>query len=243
MLGDYQAGQPNAPARGLLLFDPAQMAANLVKWDKLGVTVLFHAAGDRAVRSALDAIAAARKANGMNGPIHQVGHSTLSTRPTCPASRRSRRRSNIRRTCGTRSRSTTTSPAPSANRASIASGRSAKGSRRAHWSSPGPIGRSCPSPIRGSASKPAVTRRNPGGGTRNFGLKEAITLPQAITMFSIDAARLGTAATAGSLETGKVADFIVLDRDPFAGPPTAIHDTRVLETWVGGTRIYQRTKP
>jgi cytosine/adenosine deaminase-related metal-dependent hydrolase len=55
--------------------------------------------------------------------------------------------------------------------------------------------------------------------------------------------RLGTAATAGSLETGKVADFIVLDRDPFAGPPTAIHDTRVLETWVGGTRIYQRTKP
>jgi hypothetical protein len=84
MLGDYQAGQPNAPARGLLLFDPAQMAANLVKWDKLGVTVLFHAAGDRAVRSALDAIAAARKANGMNGPIHQVGHSTLSTGRPAP---------------------------------------------------------------------------------------------------------------------------------------------------------------
>ncbi|MEI6642631.1 MAG: amidohydrolase [Novosphingobium sp.] len=243
MLADYQAGQPNAPAKGLLLFDPAAMAADVTRWDKLGVTVMFHAAGDRAVRAALDAIATARKANGMRGPIHQVGHSTFVDRADMP-----------------RFKALNTAveyspylwdPQPINDDIT-----SAVGSPRIDRVWPiregfesgalviaGSDWAVVPSPNPWIGIETAVTRRNPGGGARSYGLKEAITLRQAITMFTIDAARrMGMGSKAGSLEQGKLADFIVLDRDPFAIPVTEIHKTTVLETWVGGKQIFARPK-
>jgi predicted amidohydrolase YtcJ len=100
-----------------------------------------------------------------------------------------------------------------------------------------------PSPNPWIGIETAVTRRNPGGSTRSFGLNEAITLHQAITMFTIAAARrMGMGAKAGSLEIGKLADFIVLDRDPFAIPVTQIHQTRVQETWIGGQQVFKLPK-
>jgi hypothetical protein len=243
MLADYQAGQPNAPAKGLLLFDPAAMAADVTRWDKLGVTVMFHAAGDRAVRAALDAIAAARKANGMGGPIHQVGHSTFVDPADMP-----------------RFKALNTAveyspylwdPQPINDDIT-----SAVGSPRIDRVWPiregfesgalviaGSDWAVVPSPNPWIGIETAVTRRNPGGGTRSYGLKEAITLRQAVTMFTIDAARrMGMGSKAGSLEPGKLADFIVLDRDPFAIPVTEIHQTTVLETWVGGKQVFTRPK-
>lgn len=241
MLEDYQAGQPNAPAKGLLLFDPAAMAAEVTRWDKLGVTVMFHAAGDRAVRAALDAIEAARKANGSGGPIHQVGHSTFVDPADMPRFKRLNAaveyspylwdpqpiNDDITAAVGS----------PRIDRVwPIREGFEAGGLVLAgsDWAV-------VPSPNPWIGIETAVTRRNPGGGTRTYGLKEAITLTQAITMFTIDAAqRMGTAQTAGSLERGKLADFIVLDRDPFAVPVTEIHKTTVLETWIGGEQVFKR---
>jgi len=43
----------------------------------------------------------------------------------------------------------------------------------------------------------------------------------------------------GSLEVGKLADFVVLDRDPIFGPPAEIPTTRVLRTVVGGETVYE----
>jgi predicted amidohydrolase YtcJ len=42
----------------------------------------------------------------------------------------------------------------------------------------------------------------------------------------------------GSLEVGKQADFIVIDRDIFTVDEGLIRDTQVLETWVAGKRKY-----
>jgi len=42
----------------------------------------------------------------------------------------------------------------------------------------------------------------------------------------------------GSLETGKWADFIVVDRDPFKIPPADLWKIKVEQTWVAGERVY-----
>ncbi len=241
MLHPYHAGQPNAPATGLLLFDPAQMAKLVTAWDKQGVTVMFHAAGDRSVREGLDAIAAARKANGMKGPIHQIGHSTFIDVADMPRFKKLKTAAefspylwdpqpindDITSAVGT----------PRIDRvwpireAFAADALVIAGSDWAVVPSPNPwIG-----------IETAVTRRNPGGSERSFGLGEAITLKQAIEMFSINAARrMGIEAQAGSLTAGKWADFLVLDRNPFDMPVTQIHTIQPVETWIAGAKVFTR---
>ena len=42
----------------------------------------------------------------------------------------------------------------------------------------------------------------------------------------------------GELKPGMRADFIVIDRDPLLAPPQELRATKVLQTWVGGERVY-----
>ena len=85
-----------------------------------------------------------------------------------------------------------------------------------------------------------VTRRMPGGVGEPLGEQERITLRQAVDMFTINSARQAYAADRlGSIELGKLADLIVIDRDIFDVPITTVHQTKVLMTIIGGEIVQQ----
>jgi hypothetical protein len=88
-----------------------------------------------------------------------------------------------------------------------------------------------------------VTRQNPKGDFAGVALwpEQALDLPTVIETYTISAARmLGLGGTTGSLEVGKSADLIVLDRNVFEIPATDIADTRVTTTFFEGRVVYQR---
>jgi predicted amidohydrolase YtcJ len=68
-----------------------------------------------------------------------------------------------------------------------------------------------------------------------------MTLEEAIRSFTIAGARASfTDDLVGSIEPGKLADFVVLEDDLFSMDPGAIHRARVSMTVVGGKVAFQR---
>jgi len=87
----------------------------------------------------------------------------------------------------------------------------------------------------------AITRQTkegePAGG---FVPQQRLSLENTIRAYTLGAAFAGRREkTEGSLEAGKLADFIVLDRDLFKIEPSEIGDTEVLLTVVGGKVVYE----
>tara|TARA_R100001039_G_C1848520_1_gene108567 strand:- start:548 stop:2272 length:1725 start_codon:yes stop_codon:yes gene_type:complete len=85
----------------------------------------------------------------------------------------------------------------------------------------------------------AVTRQDhqnqPPGG---WFPEERMTLGEALTSFTLDAAYAAHQEDIlGSLEPGKMADFILLEQDVFAIEPSQLWQVDVEQTWVGGRRI------
>ena len=68
---------------------------------------------------------------------------------------------------------------------------------------------------------------------------QSLTRAEALHSFTLAAAYAARQEDRlGSLEPGKWADFIIIDRDYFTIPAAEIDDIVVLETWVGGERAY-----
>jgi len=44
----------------------------------------------------------------------------------------------------------------------------------------------------------------------------------------------------GTLEAGMLADFVVLPANPLSLPPDELRELEVLETWLGGRRVFKR---
>ncbi len=86
----------------------------------------------------------------------------------------------------------------------------------------------------------AVTRKGLTG--HQFALSEAISRQEAIRLYTAKAAALSwDEAKKGSIEPGKFADLIVLDRDPLTVPAEQLLDTKVDLTLVGGKLLWNRT--
>jgi predicted amidohydrolase YtcJ len=91
-------------------------------------------------------------------------------------------------------------------------------------------------PFRGLYS--AVTRRNEAG-TQSFHIEQKISLEEAIYAYTQGSAYAEFRETRkGRLETGFLADFIVLDRDLMTATPEQLLHTKVLRTVVGGKTVY-----
>jgi predicted amidohydrolase YtcJ len=85
----------------------------------------------------------------------------------------------------------------------------------------------------------AVTRRTRGMDDP-LHPEEALSRVEAVRMYtSWNAHVLRMEKQAGSLEKGKLADLIVIDRDILSCPPEEIRETRVLSTWVGGRNVWR----
>ena len=88
----------------------------------------------------------------------------------------------------------------------------------------------------------AVTRQDAQGQpVAGWYPSQAMSLKEAFRCFTLDAAYAGHREDSlGSLEAGKLADFIVIDQDLFKMPTYDIHKTGVLETWVAGKQVFKK---
>jgi predicted amidohydrolase YtcJ len=88
----------------------------------------------------------------------------------------------------------------------------------------------------------AVTRRRVDGfpGPEGWYSEQRLTVAEAVRAYTLGAAyAVGLEDRLGSLTPGKLADLVVLDRDIFTCDPTAIAETRVLATMIGGKFVWE----
>jgi hypothetical protein len=86
----------------------------------------------------------------------------------------------------------------------------------------------------------AVSRQDPSGQPPGgWRPEERVSFAAAINGFTRGAAYAGFAESKiGSLEPGKWADFIIVDRDVAKVDQKALAATKVIETWVAGKKVY-----
>jgi len=204
--------------------------------------VHFHAIGDRAVREALDAVAAARAANGVTPGRHHIAHLQVVHGDDIPRFRELGVTANMQALWAAHEPQMDELTIPF-----LGPGRSARqypfgdllrsGARLAagsDWavSSANPlwgihvaVNRTLPP----GAGDPAAQPLLPG---------QALSLGEALAAYTAGSAQVNNLDQAGAIEPGMLADLIVVDRDPFAGPSREIGITTVLLTYVGGECVY-----
>ncbi len=239
MLAPYSDDPHN---RGLLFMTPEVMTAKVEKAFAKGYQVNIHAIGDRANREVLDSFAAAYRvqpdAKALRNRVEHAQvvsltdiprfvplHLVASMQPTHATSDMNMAQDRIGK---------------QRLKGAYAWQRFLQQGTVVAGGSDFPV--ESPNPFFGLYS--AVTRQDhqghpPGGWHPD----QALTLTQALRAFTLDAAYAEHAEdTLGSLEPGKWADFILIDRDIVAGKPADLWKTRVLQTWVGGKQVYAAPK-
>ena len=84
----------------------------------------------------------------------------------------------------------------------------------------------------------AVTRRCSVDGSV-VGPEQAVSLTDALRAVTIHAAdQIGMADKLGTLESGKLADLTILEKDPYTVDPDALMNIKVSQTWVGGRKMF-----
>jgi predicted amidohydrolase YtcJ len=227
--------------KGSLFWDPEKYKAAVAELDKKGFQLYTHAIGDYAVRTALDAYESAENKNHSKDHRNRVEHIETISPADIPrfgklgiiASMQPLHSYPDEDTLDVWARNI---GPERASRAWVWKGIAQDGGHYA-FGSDWPV--VTLNPFEGIQT--AVTRQTsdskPPGG---FVPSQKLTVAQAVEGYTIEAAYAGhLEKTEGSLETGKVADVIMLDRNIFEIDPHTIDDTKVLLTIVGGKIVYE----
>jgi predicted amidohydrolase YtcJ len=230
-------------AKGLLMVPQAQLNKAVIDFDKRGLTVKFHAAGDAAMRAGIDAVAAARQVNGFSGIMHDVGHASFVNMDDLKRAR----------SVGATIEMSPYIWYPNPIIPDIA--KAVGPERMKRWIPvkdaidsgalvvPGSDWAVVPSVNPWIAIETLVTRQKPGGGGEVLGEMERISLEQAFDLFTVNSAlQMGNRSKTGSIEQGLLADVLVLDRNPFKIPATQIHQTKVRLVLINGEIVHRAAK-
>lgn len=225
----------NTSLKGTPNFDAAQMKQMVAGVKAFGMPVLIHCNGDYTIDIALDAIEAAY-AGATEYGVNRIEHATMA-RPDQIARMK---RINVQptflmnhvRLYGAAYRDQLFGPERAAFMdpagACIKAGLPFTLHTDAPCSPPGPL----------ALISTAVTRRCIIDKSV-VGADQAVSLDDAIRAVTINAARqIGQGDRIGSLETGKEADFTILEADPYTVGPDEIASIKVSETWVAGQQKF-----
>jgi hypothetical protein len=241
MLDPYldEQGEPTTN-RGMALVAPDRLREAVVALDRAGFQAHLHAIGDAAVRSALDAIEAARRTNGPSDLRHHLAHIQVIDPADLPRFAAVGAVANMQplwacyepvmdlRTIPFLGPERTTWQYPFASL--LRHGATLAGGSDWPVSSANPL----------LEMELAVTRVSDEDRSREpFLPDERLSLDQALAAFTIGSAYVNHLdAETGTIEVGKLADLTLLDRnlrDPNAGP---MGEAKVRATWVEGVEVY-----
>ena len=229
-------------SKGSLTMPADALNAAVTRFDAMGLQVHMHAIGDAAVRAGLDAFAAARAKNGVTDNRHHIAHLQLIDAADIPRFAALGVTANFQAFWAYPDDyiMKLNMPQVGAERVNrmypIASvlrsgGRIVGGS---DWSV------STVDPLQ--AIQVAMTRQDPEGvKTDVLNASERVDLPTMIAAYTINGAWLmHHDRETGSIETGKAADFVVLDQDIFKLPAAKVGTAKVDLTVLDGEVIYRR---
>ena len=85
----------------------------------------------------------------------------------------------------------------------------------------------------------AVTRKNLKGTTGPYLPDEAFTVQEALDSYTKEGARASfEEKVKGQIQPGMMADFVVLEENPFAADPAEIKNIKILGTYLGGRQVF-----
>jgi predicted amidohydrolase YtcJ len=241
MLDSYEGAFGERHGRGIQFVDADSLTEVVVALDAQGFQVHQHALGDRAVRSALDAVEAARAENGWNDARHHVAHLQLPDPADVPRLRRLGVAANLQPFWAQPDPAIQLLTEPRVGER--ASRLYPIGDLRASGAvlcmgSDWPV--STPNPW--LALEVAVTRQAPGEHDgRALDPSQRIDLGAALAAIARGSAYVNHDDEAGVLAPGMRADVAVLDRNPFDRSLGAIGETRVEMTIASGKVVFERS--
>ncbi|MFJ9539513.1 amidohydrolase [Streptomyces sp. NPDC101225] len=225
--------------RGKSFIDAGRLPQYVTELDALGFQCHFHALGDRAVRDALDAIGAARAANGPSDTRPHLAHLQVVHPDDVPRFALLGATANIQPLWAAHEpqMDELTIPFLGAERAGwqYPFGALLRSGARLAAGSDWPV--SSPDPLQGIHV--AVNRLAPDGAAAPVFLPgERLSLTEALTAYTAGSAHVNHLDETGQVRTGALADLVVLDRDPFSAPAEELARTGVALTCVGGEVVY-----